>query len=96
MIVPGETFDHPQRGVFDRRQPRADFGSYPRFDAGDQVTQDIVEHLDLVLGQALPVLQEQIRELPQGADAPLRGAASDGLFEFGDDGIGMLHDVSVL
>jgi hypothetical protein len=69
-----------------RRQPCADFGSYPCFNARDKVTQDVVEYLHLVFAQTVRVTQEKICDLPKGADPLRRRAASDGLLKFGDDG----------
>ena len=40
----------------------------PGFNARDKVTQDIVEHLDLVFAQTVSAMQEEIRDLPKGAD----------------------------
>ena len=48
LIVPSKTLNHSRRSVFDRRQPGAEFGFYTSFNAGDEMTQDIVEYLDLV------------------------------------------------
>ena len=58
----------------------------------DQMAQDIVEHLDLVIVQTIPGMQEKIRDLPQGADAFGRRAASDGFLKLGDDGNRLLHN----
>ena len=79
--------DDLERRVIDRRQPLAEFGPGAAFDAADQDAQHVVEDLDLVLAEPLRVMQEKVRHLAKGFDAPLGGAAFDGLFEFGDDGM---------
>jgi hypothetical protein len=57
------------------------------------MTEDIVEHPDLVFAQALPVMQEKIGDLSKGADPFRRRTASDSFFEFGNDGNGLLHNL---
>jgi hypothetical protein len=37
--------------------------------AGDEVTQHIVEHPDLVIAQAFCIMQEKVRDLSKSADA---------------------------
>ncbi|HMJ40756.1 MAG TPA: hypothetical protein VK522_00530 [Pseudolabrys sp.] len=73
--------------MIDQRQPGAEFGSRPAFNAGDKKTQHIVEDLDLILAEALRVMQEKIGHLPKGIDPLLRRAVPYGVFEFGDDGM---------
>ena len=67
-----------------------EFGLGPRFDARDQQAKHVVEDLDLVVAQAVSVMEEEIGDLPQGFDPFGRRAGSDGVFEFGDDRIGGL------
>lgn len=76
-----------ERGVVERRQALAELGFRPAFNAGDKNTEHIVEDLDLVLAEALPVMQEKVRHLTKGGDPLLGRAALNGVFEFGDDGM---------
>ena len=91
LIVPCQTLDHSRRSVFQRRNPLAQFGFDAGFDVSNQMTQDIVEDLDLFFAQPLAVIQKKIRDLSKGADAPRRRAASDGLLELGNDGNRLLR-----
>ena len=59
----------------DRRQALAEFGPGAGLDAADQDAQHVVENLDLVLAEPFSVLQEKIRHLAKGIDAPLGRAA---------------------
>src|SRR5271170_2591675 len=93
LIVPCKTLNHSQWRISDRRQPCADFGFHPGFNTGDKMAQDIIKNLDLFLAQPLGIVQEKICDLPQGADALRRRAASDGFLKFCDDGSGLLQDM---
>ena len=57
--------------VVDRRQALAEFGPGAALDAADQDTQHVVEDLDLILAEPVPVMQEKIRHLAKGVDASL-------------------------
>ena len=71
----------------DWRQALAEVGPGAAFDPGDQQAHDVVEDFDLFLVEVRPVMQEQVGHLPQRFD-PLRGrTGSDGVLEFGDDGM---------
>ncbi len=85
LVVPGQMLDHLERRVVERRQPLGEFGFGPRFDARNQEAEHLVEDLDLVVAEAFPVIEEKIRDLPQGFHPLGRRAASDGVFKFGDD-----------
>ena len=90
LVVPGQMLDHLERRVVERRQPLRKFGLRPRFDARDQEAEHVVEDLDLVVAEAFPVIEEEIGDLPQGFHPLGRRAASDGVFEFGDDRVSRL------
>ena len=68
LVVAGQMLDDLEGCIVERRQPLAEFGLGPRFDARDQQAEDVVEDLDLVVAQALAIIEEQIGHLPQGFD----------------------------
>jgi hypothetical protein len=82
--------DHLERRVVERRQPLGELGLRPGLDARDQNTEHVIEDLDLVVAQTFSVVEKQIGYLSQRLDPSGRGAASDGIFEFGNDRMGRL------
>ena len=68
LVVAGQMLDDLERRVVERRQPLAEFGLGPRFDARDQQAEHVVEDLDLVVAETVAVIEEQIGNLPQGVD----------------------------
>jgi hypothetical protein len=84
--------DHARGCVVERRQASAEFGFYPGFDPGDEMTQNIIEHPDLVFTQALAVMQEKIRYASKSCYPLLRRAAGDGFLKFIDDGKWLLQN----
>ena len=68
LVVPCQMLDDFERCVVERRQPLAELGPGPRFDARDQQAQHVVEDLDLVVAETLAIMEEEIGDLPQGFD----------------------------
>jgi hypothetical protein len=62
FIVACHSLDHARGGVVERRQLPAEFRFFTGFDPGDEMTQNIIEHVNLIFAQALAVMQEKIRE----------------------------------
>ena len=87
FIVPCEALNHARRRKGNRRKALAEVGPRAAFDPGDQQAHDVVEHLDLFLVEARPVMQEQVGHLPQRFDPLCRRTGSDRVLEFGDDGV---------
>ena len=97
LVVEGEVLDHLERRVVDRRQPPRELGPGAGLDPHDQEAEHVVEHLDLLFGQPLAVMQEQVGHAPERRDAFGRRAAGYGVLEFGNDGMGgLVHLVSLL
>src|ERR1700753_1972523 len=91
LVVPRQAFDNPRRSIGHRRKDGAEFGLHPAFDACDEMAQNVVETLDLLLVQALRVVEEKVRDLPKRFDPLGGGAASDGLLQFINDRNRLLH-----
>ena len=70
LVVPCQILDDFERRVIERRQPLAQLGPGPRFDARDQEAQHVVEDLDLVVAETLSIIEEEIGDLTQGFDPP--------------------------
>ena len=78
-IVPGEPLDHAGRRKVELGKFLAEFRLHPLFNPGDQVTQHVVEHLDLLVAQAFAVMQKKVGDLAKRI-APLLGrSAADGV-----------------
>jgi hypothetical protein len=71
--------------MFGRRQACTEFGPNPALDSRDKNTQHLVEDFDLILAEALLVMQEKIGYPSKGRDSLLRRAATYGVLEFTDE-----------
>jgi hypothetical protein len=90
LVVLGQVLDHFERRVIERCEPLAELGLGAGLDARNQQAKHVVEYLDLLVVQALAVVEKKISDPPQGIDALRRSAVSHGIFEFGDDRMGRL------
>jgi len=82
FIIAREVLDYFKWRMFGRRQACTEFGPNPAFDSRDKNTQHLVEDFDLILAEALLVMQEKIGYPSKSRDPLLRRTAIYGVFEF--------------
>ena len=64
VVIPGETPYDVDGSVADRRQTLAQFRERSSLDPFDQMSQDVVEHADLLIVEAIGILYEKIGDAP--------------------------------
>ncbi|MGA8652998.1 MAG: hypothetical protein WB677_20715 [Xanthobacteraceae bacterium] len=69
----------------DRRETPAEFGQRLGFDSLDQVSENVVEHVDLLIVQPIGVRDEQVRNASQRVDALVFRPALNRLFQLEDE-----------
>lgn len=69
VVVAGKPAHHLDGGVMNWRKTAAELGERPRFDSLDQVPENVVEDVDLLVGQPIGIGDKQISDAPQRIDA---------------------------
>ena len=85
VLVARQAADGLDRRIVDRGEPAAELDQGLALDLADQEAQDVVEHLDLLVVQALGVVEEEVGHPPQRLDAVFQEVVFDRPFELGDE-----------
>jgi hypothetical protein len=91
IVVAGELAHHLDGGVMDRRETAAELGERPFFNSLDQVPENIVEDVDLLIGQPIRLGDKQISNASQRIDAFVFRSALDRLFQLDDKRLPHAH-----
>jgi len=92
IVVAGKLAHHLDGSVMDRRQTAAELGERLCFNSLDQVPENVVEDVDLLVGQPIRLGDKQISNAPQRIDAfVFRSVASDRLFQLDDKRLPHAH-----
>jgi hypothetical protein len=79
----------------DRREAAAELGERLRFDSLDQVPENVVEDVDLLVGQPIRIGDKQISNAPQRIDALVFRSALDRFFQLDDKRLPHAHGDNV-
>jgi len=85
VLVPRQAADGLDRRIVDRGEPPAELDQGLALDLADQEAQDVVENLDLLVVQALGVVEEEVGHPSQRLDAVFQEVVLDRPFELGDE-----------
>jgi hypothetical protein len=84
VVVAGELADDFDGRIVERSKPLTELRERFAFDPLDQMAQDIIEHVDLLVVEAIGIGDEQIGNAPQRIDALVLGAALNGVLQLGN------------
>ena len=95
VVVAGKSAHHLDGGIMNWRKAAAELGERPGFDSLDQVPENVVEDVDLLVGQPIRIGDKQISDAPQRIDALVFRSALDRFFQLDNKRLPHAHGDSV-